>query len=476
MDSARDAHGTLRETLFDALRSRAEPLLVGEGFGIPAASLWTGARTWVNRFRAAGLRPGERVVLALPRSPAFIMAMVAAWWEGLTVCPVPEAQADRAEDLLGAFDASALIALREGRHVLGPTAAGGASESRFCVRASGAPTEGVALIMTTSGTSGNPTRVALSFSNLLHQLESHTRALGLTRSDRVLSVLPWHHAFGLLVELWPALLSGASVFTEGSEGRAPESVVRAAEAHEVTWISLVPLQAQSLAETPGGRALLDRVGGVVGGAPISASLASILRGTRLRVGYGQTEASPGITLGAPGVFVAGSLGKPLGCETRVEAGELLVRGKNVCAGVWRDGALRRLDPNRWLETGDLVEETAGGLVFVGRVDQRFKLSNGKMIDAPSLERAIERVVPGCEAVVSPAADTGFRVALVGGGGPLDEGVERAVRSALGPVCRYLVGIDRLMDGSPLRTRKGEIDRGVLIKAGACGDPISTIAD
>ena len=94
MDSARDAHGTLRETLFDALRSRAEPLLVGEGFGIPAASLWTGARTWVNRFRAAGLRPGERVVLALPRSPAFIMAMVAAWWEGLTVCPVPEARAD----------------------------------------------------------------------------------------------------------------------------------------------------------------------------------------------------------------------------------------------------------------------------------------------------------------------------------------------------------------------------------------------
>ncbi len=51
--------------------------------------------------------------------------------EGLTVCPVPEAQADRAEDLLGAFDASALIALREGRHVLGQAKTGSGKTASF---------------------------------------------------------------------------------------------------------------------------------------------------------------------------------------------------------------------------------------------------------------------------------------------------------------------------------------------------------
>lgn len=465
------AHGSLRELLYDRLRLRPQPLVAGERFVIPGASLWTGARTWVRSFRASGLVAGDRVVLALPRTPAHVMVTIAAWWEGLTLCPA--APGTDLPAALGAFDARAGVGVGSGEHVFVPTPAGGAMDGpggRVRLREAGGRSQGVGLIMTTSGTGGEPTRAALSLVNIHHQLTQHTRALGVTEEDRVLSVLPWHHAFGLLVDLWPALLGGGTVFVDPSDGREAGAILSTARERDVTRLSLVPRQVAEIGSLAGGRAVLRRVAGVVGGAPLGAVHVGVLSGSRLRVGYGQTEASPGITLGEPGVFREGWLGSAIGCETRVRSGELEVRGANVCCGFWRDGRLEVLDGERWHATGDLVEAVGGGYRFVGRRDHRFKLSNGRMIDAPGVERSVARAIRGDVAVLT--VDGSSVVVVVVGGASVSDA---RVLEAAGSVGRVVSRVVRLADAPELRTGKGEFDRRALVRIVGGGKPISSVA-
>ncbi|MEO0631295.1 MAG: class I adenylate-forming enzyme family protein, partial [Planctomycetota bacterium] len=349
-------------------------------------------------------------MLRLPRTPAHVMATIAAWWEGITLCPVAPADPCSQAELLDIFDARLIIDTHESSHALRPTASGAAPAATTSARNAGSPTAGIALILSTSGTLSVPKRVALSHGNVLHQLTTHCDALGITSADHVLSVLPWHHAFGLLVDLWPSLLSGATVEVDDEDGRSPASMVHAITSRGVTRISMVPLQASGVASFDRGEAALGSLaGGVVGGAPISHQLAETLCNTHLQVGYGQTETSPGITLGRPGVFCEGILGTPVGCTPRIVNGELHVRGPNVCAGFWAHGRIERLHDSRWHATGDLVERVDGSLRFVGRRDHRFKLPNGRMVDAPRIEHQLRAVLPDSQVVLLPAEDGGITI-------------------------------------------------------------------
>ena len=107
----------LRETLYRVFRGSPTPLLMGESFGIPGASLWSGARLWVGAFRELGLGPGDGVALALPICPAQVMATIAAWWQGMTVCPVEPSET---VECLHTTGAALLIARSPGPHTLVP--------------------------------------------------------------------------------------------------------------------------------------------------------------------------------------------------------------------------------------------------------------------------------------------------------------------------------------------------------------------
>ncbi|MEM7621589.1 MAG: AMP-binding protein [Planctomycetota bacterium] len=448
-------HAALRSMLYDSLREQPHPLLVGERFIIPAASLWTGARAWVKAFRTAGLWPGDRIVLSLPRGPAWIMANTAAWCEGLTVCPTGRAS----REALETYDARAIVCDSPLPHAFCPTSAGDPLTKPQRLRCSGPSTPDIALIMTTSGSVVDPKRIALSHGNVVHQLRTHGSAMGVHRHDRVWSALPWFHAFGLLVDLWPALLAGATVFVDSKEGRDAQATLEALDDLGITRACMVPMHAQAIAQLPGGQPALRRLSGVIGGAPVREALARTLRGSNLRIGYGQTEASPGICLGQPGEFIDGGLGRPVGCDIAIRDGELSVRGHNVCAGIWRDGTLTRLDPDRWLATGDLVEQDVhrnhSPLRFLGRMDDRFKLSNGRMVDVPSIERALSASTPDSEAVVFTPDGIALVVAWLGE--PPRDAHSRAC-SAFGSLSRRLRGMVTHKNAASMRTPKGAPDR------------------
>jgi long-subunit acyl-CoA synthetase (AMP-forming) len=449
-----------RSTLHAALRLRAEPVLVFPDATIPGASVWTAARLWVNLLRERGVTAGDRVVLAWPASPGFVAFLVAAVWEGLTVAVVHENAGDQRTQEW--FDARLMLG-RDGLHA---DNAGCPLREHVPTREARLPkTTDIRLILRTSGTSGEPAAVALSDDNLWSGLDAHLPHV-VQDGDTVLSVLPWHHAFGLVIDLIPALLRASVIVRDASGGRDPASVMDAARAWRPTWCSMVPLQAQRLADHEDGAALLRSLrGGIVGGAAAPKHVASVLEQTNLRVGYGQTEAAPGISLGEPGVWNVGALGTPRGCEWRVaDDRRLLVRGPNVCAGFWTARGLERCEPGRWLDTRDLVRREGDALIYAGRVDHNFKLSNGRMVDAARIEDALrashESVIDA--AVYSPDGER-LCVCLV-----LNRDDQKpdmnGVRAALGPLAERLAHVDVRRESAEIRTPKGSLDRARLLAA------------
>jgi long-subunit acyl-CoA synthetase (AMP-forming) len=321
------------------------------------------------------------------------------------------------------------------------------------------PTPEVRFLLRTSGTeSGEGRWIALSDANVLSVVQSHLPHLGLIEEQsRVLSTLPWSHAFGLVIDLLPALLSGAEIHRDGDSGRDVARLLDLFANAGVTDFCAVPLTVKRLIATEPGREFLRSLhGGVIGGAPIDEALAEFLRTTRLRVGYGQTEASPGIALGEPGVFPrAGYLGRPLGCEVRTsEAGALEFRGGNACTGTWAaHEGFRPLAPERWHDTGDLVEiESGGDMYFVGRTDAAFKLANGRRIEPEPLENRIRSQFPEAEHLLL-FSDDGETLTLASDGVVPDV----VVSSALGSLGKIVT--PRLVPAELFRyTPKGTLKR------------------
>jgi len=369
--------------IYNRFRGLPAPLLCFADGIIPAASIWTGTRVWLEELRQCGLEPGDRIACALSPSPAFVMLLLAALWEGYTLALLPSDNVE--EQVLLELDARVLVGNLSNASI--QVDGDNLPESNFTAcplrDTQGCRTPEIQLIARSSGTSGRGKWVAVSSEALLSVLRSHGSLLNLEEA-RVLSVLPWHHLFGLVIELLPALFAGAEVIRSASGGRDTKELLALGKEHAVTHLSGVPLTFLRLIELRGGLDLIQSLrGGVVGGAPVSDSLATYLRGTRLRVGYGQTEASPGISLGEVGAFSSGCMGIPVGCEVRIEPDGLLqFRGDNACLGYWVDGEFVP-EKSDWRSSGDLAEWTPDGLRFIGRADDRFKLANGKMV-SPSL--------------------------------------------------------------------------------------------
>jgi acyl-CoA synthetase (AMP-forming)/AMP-acid ligase II len=447
------------DLLYARLRDEALPALIADDTITPGASLWTGSRLWTESFRAAGLEAGDRLVIALPPGTAFVQVLVAALWEGCTVALVRPSE--DVDSLLDQLDARAAVTPHDAPHAWQSEEYAGPRSTPDRLRPTRSDrTPDVRFLLRTSGTTGLARWVALSDRNVLSVLASHLPHFSL-RNARVLSVLPWTHAFGLVLDFFPALLAGAEIIRDPMGGRDPESILNLRDAWGATHLSAVPLTIQRLADTDGGwRMLRNLQGGIVGGAPVSGPLADRLSYTCLRAGYGQTEASPGIALGPPGRWEAHYLGRPVGCSVEVaDDGELLFEGPNACVGFWRDGTLERTDPDRTVHTGDLVRRDGDDLFFQGRTDEAFKLSNGRLVQAGALEATLKTAHPDLrDALVFTPNGDDVAVAFCLAAPAEEPPSKAAVQDALGSLGRRLVWTTTVPPDRWATLAKGTVDR------------------
>jgi O-succinylbenzoic acid--CoA ligase len=232
--------------------------------------------------------------------------------------------------------------------------------------------DAVHTLIRTSGTTGEPKLVELTYANHVASALASADGLGVEPGDRWLCPLPLHHVGGLNVLIRSVINKTTVVLHERFD---VERVRATFEAGEVTLASLVPtmlarLRDAGLREAPGLRAI------ALGGGPIPAPLLEWAAEVGIPVVpvYGMTETCSQV--------VAGSPGRPLrGVELDIGAdGEILVRGAMVAPGaVAADG---------WLHTGDLGELDADGrLRVLGRLKELI-VTGGENVAPLEVEQAL----------------------------------------------------------------------------------------
>ncbi|TWO67899.1 AMP-binding protein [Caenimonas sedimenti] len=260
----------------------------------------------------------------------------------------------------------------------------------------------LALLLTTSGTTGSPRLVRLSHSALHANAESIARFLGIGAGERAVTTLPLHYSYGLSV-LHSHLHAGASVvLTDASIIQRPfwETV----DAHGVTSLSGVPYLYQLLQRTGFEQRALPSLRTLTqAGGPLGESLTrhfqslAAARSWRFFVMYGQTEATARISYVPPEHLArkVGAIGIPVpGGALALDGGELVYRGPNVMMGYAETAAdLAMGDVLRGvLRTGDRGRMDEDGFFYVtGRLGRFVKLA-GHRVGLDEVEAILARAL------------------------------------------------------------------------------------
>lgn len=389
---------------------------------------------WWDRVEAIGqalrdrIAPGDRVALLMDNSADCAAALYGIWWAHGVAVPLNNAlKAADLGELLRACGARLLIvdarSEQQADALPGATSLAGllahAPSNGAGAQASAGDT---AVLIFTSGTTGQPKGVMLSHANLAANVSAIQQTLPMQADDVTLCVLPFHYAYGGSV-LHTHLTLGATLVLENSFMYPQRIVQRMAEC-EVTAFYGVPSSFYLLMERGhlSANALprlryLAQAGAAMSPARIE-QLESLLPQAPLWVMYGQTEACSRLTTLSPADrrHRPGSAGLPLpgvtlsiqdaqGAQLKHgEVGEVCARGPNVMQGYWQSpddtaSALR----GGWLRTGDVGYLDAGGFLFLqGRSRDILKIGAHRV--APQEIEHLIQGIPGvqeCTVVALP---------------------------------------------------------------------------
>ena len=282
----------------------------------------------------------------------------------------------------------------------------------------------LALLLSTSGSTGSPKLVRLSHDNLQSNAESIAEVLGIRADDRAATTLPLHYSFGLSV-LNSHLARGASLLVTDLSVVDP-CFWRLFRDEGATTLAGVPHTFELLErvgfssmELPRLRAVLQ-AGGRLGPQKVREYAAlGRERGWDLFVMYGQTEATARMAVLPPDLALERpeSIGRAIpGGSFRVEplddladgdVGELVYTGPNVMMGYARTPADLSAGPELdELHTGDLARRLPGGLYEVVGRTSRFAKIVGLRVDLDHLERLLEQ-----RGVPARCADAGDAVVV-----------------------------------------------------------------
>jgi len=444
-----------------AERDPAAPAVATPAVRLSYGDLAARVRTLAAHLGASGVSAGDRVILALPNTPATVVAGLAVHAVGATGVEVnrewsPEvlagivAQTRARQAVIWGRDAAAwgkvvragglerLWVVHPGAlprpllDALGEVSAGlllddGRVDPALAVpppapRPALSPDQ-PALILYTSGSTGRPRGVVQTFRNVDANTRSIVQYLGLTARDRALLILPLYYCYGRSV-LQTHLLAGGSVFLDGRFA-FPRTVLETLGAEGCTGFAGVPLTFEIIRRQVNVESLsfpalryLTQAGGAMAPETIDW-VRKAFHPAQLFVMYGQTEATARLSYLPPerAEEKRGAIGVPIpGVELAVvddearplppgTVGHLVARGDNVTQGYLDEPAeTAAILHDGWLWTGDLAERDADGFFFHrGRSKEILKIG-GHRVSPVEIEQVVAEHPDVAEAAVIGAPD------------------------------------------------------------------------
>ncbi|WP_433061859.1 long-chain-fatty-acid--CoA ligase [Dactylosporangium sp. CS-033363] len=383
--------------------------------------LWREARSCAAALRELGVAPGDRVALQIPNVVDFPRVYFGVLALGAVVVPVhllltaDEAAytlKDSGARLLVCHPSQAAMGAAAAEIAGIPVVAPGELLRAEPVRsyASCAP-EDPAVVLYTSGTTGEPKGAVLTHLNLvMNTMVNVFDANDARSSDVVLGCLPLFHTFGQTVGMNGAFRLGATlVMLARFTGEAAlDLMVR----ENVTVFHGVPTMYVALLAAAAGRGDLPQLrlcisGGAALPLPVLEKFNAAFS-TSIFEGYGLSETSPTATTNQPHFGTrAGTVGHAVwGVEVEVarpeieeriellppgELGEIVIRGHNVFAGYLnRPADTEQAVVDGWFRSGDLGTKTEDGFVTIVDRKKDLVIRGGFNVYPREVEEALAR--------------------------------------------------------------------------------------
>lgn len=268
------------------------------------------------------------------------------------------------------------------------------------------PLNSPAVIMYTSGTTGQPKGALLTHENLTWNALNVLVDYDIVSTDVSLMISPLFHSAAFGMGLLPAILKGATLLLEA--GFEPGRVLHLIEKYKATVISGVPTTYQMLCEHPGWETTdissLEKLTCGGSSVPLRVIEAYEKRGLSFTGGYGMTETSPGATSLQPAHAraKAGSAGLPhfftamriVNDDQKIaalgEIGEIQLRGPNVIAEYWNrpEASAEAFSDGAWFRSGDMGYVDDEGFLFVADRLKDMIISGGENIYPAEIEQLI----------------------------------------------------------------------------------------
>lgn len=272
-----------------------------------------------------------------------------------------------------------------------------------------------ALILFTSGSSGEAKAVRVSQGNIVCNAKGLAEAATMDETDHLLHGMPLYHTNGVLNQILLPLLIGARVTL--LERFKADTFFAEMCRHQPTIITGVPTMYARLLDQPVPPGALGSLRlARCGSAPITEDLHRRIEahlGVHLIVSYGQSEATCTSTLNPPGARKIGSVGRALaGQEVGIlalksddvlatgETGEVAIRGGNVALGYVKSGYVKSgyvkggyvdsetFAPGGWLRTGDCGYLDPDGYLFLTGRLKEIIIRGGENLSPTQIEQAL----------------------------------------------------------------------------------------
>ena len=279
----------------------------------------------------------------------------------------------------------------------------------------------------TSGSTGDPKGVMLTYRNFSANVDYSQR--NVPAGDKMVSMLPMAHMYGLVIEFIYPLCNGTSIYWLG-KAPTPAALLKAfadvkpyllitvplvmekiykskvkptLDKPVVKFLSKVPL-VNNLIYKKVKDGLVQAFGGnvqefIMGGAALNPEVERLFKRIKFPylVGYGMTEACPLLAYEHWTKYVAGSCGKCVDvAEVRIDSedpqhvvGEIQARGENIMIGYYKnpEATANAFTEDGWLRTGDIGEVSDSGELFItGRLKNLIILSNGENVSPEAIEK------------------------------------------------------------------------------------------